>query len=124
MGKEEMPVYSPATPAWLCPRGHVTIPAEPRREDGVVALVCAMRTPVGPPSEIKGTIYGNEGIALGFLEGRRPWEDLCAGGGDGAGTSGGGEADEAGTWRSVDDDGRFPSLVDLFLRHGGSLKTV
>jgi len=25
---------------------------------------------------------------------------------------------------SVDDDGRFPSLVDLFLRHGGSLETV
>jgi len=24
----------------------------------------------------------------------------------------------------VDDDGRFPSLVDLFLRHGGSLETV
>jgi hypothetical protein len=24
----------------------------------------------------------------------------------------------------VDDDGRFPSLVDLFLHHGGSLETV
>jgi len=24
----------------------------------------------------------------------------------------------------VDDDGRLPSLVDLFLRHGGSLETV
>jgi hypothetical protein len=24
----------------------------------------------------------------------------------------------------VDDDGRFPSLVNLFLRHGGSLETV
>jgi len=24
----------------------------------------------------------------------------------------------------VDDDGRFPSLADLFLRHGGSLETV
>jgi len=24
----------------------------------------------------------------------------------------------------VDDDGRFPSLVDLFLLHGGSLETV
>jgi len=24
----------------------------------------------------------------------------------------------------VDDDGRFPSLIDLFLRHGGSLETV
>ena len=24
----------------------------------------------------------------------------------------------------MDDDGRFPSLVDLFLRHGGSLETV
>ena len=24
----------------------------------------------------------------------------------------------------MDDDGRFPSLVDLFLRHGGLLETV
>jgi len=24
----------------------------------------------------------------------------------------------------MDDDGRFPSLVNLFLRHGGSLETV
>jgi len=24
----------------------------------------------------------------------------------------------------VDDDGRFPSLVDIFLRHGGSLETI
>jgi len=24
----------------------------------------------------------------------------------------------------VDDDGRFPSLIDLFLRHGGSLETI
>ena len=61
------------------------------------------------------------GIASGFLEGRRPWEDLGAGGEDEAGTSGGGET---GTWTLVDDDGRFPSLVDLFLRHGGSLETV
>ena len=25
---------------------------------------------------------------------------------------------------SVDDDGRFPSLVDIFLRHGGPLETI
>jgi len=47
-----------------------------------------------------------------------------ASGEDEAGTSGGGEADETGTWGSVDDDGRFPSLIDLFLHHGGSLETV
>jgi len=29
-----------------------------------------------------------------------------------------------GTWKTVDDDGRFRSLIDLFLRHGGSLETV
>jgi len=46
------------------------------------------------------------------------------GGGNKAGASGGGDAGEAGTWRSMDDDGRFPSLVDLFLRHGGLLETV
>jgi len=83
-----------------------------------------MRTPADPRSKIKGTIYGIEGIAPGFLEGRRPWEDLSTGGGDEAGTSSGGEVDEAGTWRSVDDDGQFPSLVDLFLHHGGSLEMV
>ena len=87
-----------------------------------MGLACAMRTPADPHSEIKGTIYGIEGITPGFLEGRRPWEDLSASGGDEAGTSGGGDEDEAGTWMSMDDDGRFPSLVDLFLHHGGSLE--
>jgi hypothetical protein len=80
--------------------------------------------PVDPSSAIKGSLYGIEGIAPGFLEGRQPWEDLSADGADEAGTSGGGEVDETGTWTSVDDDGRFPSLIDLFLRHGGSLETV
>jgi hypothetical protein len=89
-----------------------------------VALACAMRTPADPSSEIKGSLYGIEGITLGFLGGRRPWEDLGAGGEDEVGTAGGGGADETGTWTSVDDDGRFPSLVDQFLHHGGSLETV
>ena len=105
-------------------RGPASIPAEPGREDGVVALACAMRTPADPQSEIKGTIYGIKGIAPGFLRDRRPWVDLSADGGDEAGTSSGGNVGETGTWRSVDDDGRFPSLVDLFLRHGGSLETI
>ena len=43
---------------------------------------------------------------------------------DEARTSGGGGGNETGTWKTVDDDGRFPSLVNLFLRHGGSLETV
>jgi len=120
-GEEELPVYGPPTPAWLHPGGLASIPAEPGREDGVVALACAMRTPADPQPGIKGTIYGIEGITLGFLWDRRPWEDLSADGGDEAGTSGGGDA---GTWSSVDNDGRFPSIVDLFLRHGGSLETI
>ena len=62
-----------------------------------MALTCAMCTPAYPQSEIKGTIYGVEGIAPGFLQGRRPWEDLSVNGGDEAGTSGGGDVDEAGT---------------------------
>ena len=37
---------------------------------------------------------------------------------------GGGGGSETGTWKTVDDDGQFPSLVNLFLRHGGSLETV
>ena len=66
-----------------------------------MALVLAMRTLAYPSSEIKGTLYGIEGITLGYLEGRRPWEDVTrtsgAGGEDEAGTSGGGKADEIGT---------------------------
>ena len=83
-----------------------------------------MRTPVDPQSEIKGTIYGIEGIAPGFLRECRPWEDHNLAEEDEARTSGGGGASETGTWRTVDDDGRFPTLIDMFLRHGGSLETV
>jgi len=90
----------------------------------MVALACMMRTPVDPQSEIKGTIYGIEGIAPGFLRERRSWEDRIPAEEDEDGTSGGGGASETGTSRTVDDDGRFPSLIDLFLRHGGSLETV
>ena len=70
-----------------------------------MALACTMRMPVDPSSAIKGSLYGIKGIALGFLEGRRPWENLSAGGVDEAGTSGSGEVDETGTRTSVDDDG-------------------
>jgi len=83
-----------------------------------------MRTPVDPQSEIKGTIYGIKGIAPGFLRERRPWEDHNPVEEDEAETSGGGGTDETGTWRTVDDDGRFPSLIDLFLRHGWLLESV
>ena len=123
-GEEGLPVYGPPTPAWLRPGGPASIPAEPGRDDGVVAITCAMRTPAEPQSEIKGSLYGTDGLALGFLRDRRLWEEPIAEEGDEAGTSGGGDANETGTWGSVDDDGRFPSLVDLFLRHGGSLKTI
>jgi len=78
-----------------------------------------MRIPVDPQSEIRGTIYGMDGIASGFLRERRSWEDRIPVEEDEVGTSGGGGASETGTWMTVDDDGRFPSLVDLFLRHGG-----
>jgi len=88
--------------------------------DGVVTLACMMRTPVDPKSEIRRTIYGMDGIAPGFLRERRAWEDRIPADEDEIGTSG----SKVGTWKTVDDDGWFPSLVDLFLRHGGSLKTV
>jgi hypothetical protein len=83
-----------------------------------------MRTPADPHSEIKGMIYVIEGIAPGFLRDRRPRVDLSTVGDDEAGTLGGGDTGETGTWRTVDDDGRFPSLVDVFLHHGGSLETI
>jgi len=83
-----------------------------------------MRTPVDPESEIRRTIYGMDGIAPWFLRERRSWEDRILAEEDEAGTSGRGGGSETGTWKMVDDDGRFPSLVDLFLRHGGSLETV
>jgi len=66
-------------------------------QGGPMALACAMRTPVDPESEIKGTIYGIEGIALGFLRERRPWEDTNVVAEDEAGTSGGGGDGETGT---------------------------
>ena len=90
----------------------------------MVALACMMRTPVDPQFEIRGTIYGMDGIAPGFLQERRSWEDHIPAEEDEAGTSGGGGASETGTWKTVDDNGRFPSLVDLFLHQGGSLETV
>jgi len=63
----------------------------------MVALACATGTPADPQSEIKGMIYGIEGIALGFLRDRQPWEDLSTVGDDEAGTSGGGDTGETGT---------------------------
>jgi len=83
-----------------------------------------MRTPIDPQSKIRGTIYGMDGISLGFLQEHRSWEDRIPTEEDEAGTSSGGGASETGTRKTVDDDGRFPSLVDLFLRHRGSLETV
>jgi len=79
-----------------------------------------MRTPSDPESEIKKTIYGMDEIAPGFLRERRAWEAHFPSEEDEIGTSG----TKDGTWKTVDDDGRFPCLVDLFLRHGGSLETV
>jgi len=79
----------------------------------VVALACMMRTPVDPDSEIRRTIYGMDGIAPEFLWGRRSWEERVPSEEDEIGTSGGGGSSEAGTWKTMDDDGRFPSLVDV-----------
>jgi len=83
-----------------------------------------MRPPVDPESEIRRTIYGMDGIAPGFLQECRSWEDRIPAEQDEAGTLGGGGGSETGTWKMVDDDGRFPSFVDMFLRHRGSLGTV
>ena len=69
-GEEGLPVYGQRTPAWLRPGAPASIPAKSGRADGVVALACMMRTPVDPQSEIKGTIYGIEWIAPGFLRER------------------------------------------------------
>jgi hypothetical protein len=66
-GEEGLPVYGPPTPALLRPGGPASIPTEPGREDGVVAIACAIRTPVDPQSEIKGSLYGMDGLAPGFL---------------------------------------------------------
>ena len=120
--EEDLPVFSPTTPAWLRLGAPAAIPAESGRADGVVALACMMRTPVDPDSEIRRTIYRMDGIAPGFLRGRRSWEECIPSEEDEIGTSGGGGGSETGTWKTVDDDGRFPSLVDLFLRHGGLSK--
>ena len=90
----------------------------------MVALACMMRTPVDPESEIRRTIYGMDEIAPGFLWEHRSWEDRIPAEEDEARTSGGGGGNKIRTWKTVDNDGRFPSLIDLFMRHGGSLETV
>lgn len=83
-----------------------------------MVLALGVCTPLDLSSEFKGTLYGVEGIAPGYVEGRRPWEDV-------AGSADAGEGDVAGTLGSAfREDERFPSLVDLFLRHGGSLEVV
>jgi len=112
--EEGLLAFGPPTLAWLRPGAPAAIPAESGRADGVVVLACMIRR----------TIYGMDGIALGFLRERRSWEDRIPAEEDEAGTSGGGGGSETGTWKTVDDDGRFPSLVDLFLRQGWSLETV
>ena len=63
----------------------------------MVALTCMMRTPVDPQSEIRGMIYGMDGIAPGFLREHRSWEDHIPAEEDEEGTSGGGGASETGT---------------------------
>jgi len=46
----------------------------------VVALACAMRTPVDSQSEIKGMIFGIEGIAPGSYEtGGHGWTSVPLG---------------------------------------------
>jgi len=122
--EEGLPAFGPPTPAWLRPGVPTAIPAESGRADGVVALACMMRTPTDSDSEIRRTIYGIDGIALGFLRGRRSWEERVPSEEDEIGTSEGSGGSKTRTWKTVDDDGRFPSLVDLFLRHGGSLETI
>jgi len=47
-------------------------------------------------------MYGPEEVALGYFTSREPWADEAS-------TSGSGEEAE-----------RFPTLVDLLLRHGGT----
>ena len=64
MREEKLPVYAPETPAWIRPRGIPTTPAEPGREDGVVALALGTCAPADPNSEVKGTFYGVEGSPL------------------------------------------------------------
>jgi hypothetical protein len=78
-----------------------------------------MRTPADPLSEIKGTIYGIEGIAPGFLRDRRPWVDLSTVGEDEAGTSGGGGGDTGETGESDSALPRLPVLAPW-----GSLETT
>jgi hypothetical protein len=70
-----------------------------------MALALLTRSPIETVSEIKGTLYGIEGVALGCLEGRRPWVIE-------AGTSGIGE-----------EDLRFPTLVDVMV-HGSSTEVA
>jgi len=95
--EEGLPVYGPPTPTWLRLGAPASFPAESGRADGVVALACMMRTPVDPQSQMRRTIYGMDGIALGFLWEHRSWEDRIPAEEDKIGTSGGDGGSETGT---------------------------
>lgn len=71
-----------------------------------MALALLTRTPSNPTLEIKGTLYGIEEIARGYLADRRLW------------------ADEGGPTKAGEGDPRFPTLVDLMLHHGGSINVT
>jgi hypothetical protein len=80
--------------------------------------------PGGPSVRDQGHDLRHRGDRSWILREPWSWEDRIPAKEDEAGTSGGGGASETRTWKTVDDDGRFPSLIDLFLRHGGSLETI
>ena len=95
--------------------------------DGRTALwlsrvLCARRWILNPKSRAPSTV--SMGLPRGSSEISGRGRISALRGGDDAGTSGSGDANETGTWGSVDDDGRFPSLIDIFLCHGGSLETI
>ena len=122
-GEEGLPVYGPPTPAWLRLGGQ-----SPSRLNlgGRTALWlsrarCARLWTLNLRSRVPSTTWmGSPRVpprpaAVGGTH-CRGWDE--------DGTSSGGAANEIGTWASVDDDGRFPSLVDICLRNGGSLETI
>ena len=66
--EEGLPVYGPPTPVWLHPAGPASIPAEPGRKVGVVAIACAMRTLADPNPKSRAPYTVSMGSPRGSFE--------------------------------------------------------
>ena len=93
-----------------------------RTASWLLRVRCARWWTLNPRSKVPFMVW--TGLPRGSSETGGHGRNPSAKEGDDVGTSGVGDANETGTWGSVYDDGRFPSLINIFLHYGGLLKTI